>query len=291
MDTMSLLRLPDDFTVWAFADPHGVRSGLDAALRVAGLLDVAGHWSAPPRTALVGCGDYIDRGTDSAGLLELLFRLRAEAAQAGSQVVLAKGNHEAMLESILAGRNENLGVWLSDFAGGLSTAISLGLSPTSRALHRQASDLASALIDLHPELPGRLRTLPDAIIWRDVLFTHAGPVPNFGPDDLGAKTTDHLWQVPGFDLPGNDHWNLDGPAYQRYRAAGLGRYVFGHESHDGPAFFQGGRALGLDTNASYGAFGIRSAAVSLARIPRDGSLVLADFVEIDTRQSPDRQPR
>ena len=76
-DTAAMLdprlpRVPDDWTVWAFTDPHGVTSGLVAALRRPALIDAAGHWSAPPRTALVGCGDYIDRGGDVGGLVALL---------------------------------------------------------------------------------------------------------------------------------------------------------------------------------------------------------------------------
>jgi hypothetical protein len=70
-----IARIPDDWTVWAFSDAHGVTSGLIAALQRAGILDVALHWVAPPRTALVGCGDYVDRGRDVDGLLELLRRL------------------------------------------------------------------------------------------------------------------------------------------------------------------------------------------------------------------------
>jgi len=37
-------QVPDDWTVWAFSDPHGVATGLEAALVQAGLLDKAG-WS------------------------------------------------------------------------------------------------------------------------------------------------------------------------------------------------------------------------------------------------------
>ena len=62
-------RVPDDWTVWAFSDTHGVTSGLLAALRAAGIVDEALHWAAPPRTALVGCGDYLDRGVDVRGLV------------------------------------------------------------------------------------------------------------------------------------------------------------------------------------------------------------------------------
>ena len=92
-----------DATVWAFSDIHGVRSGLLAALVEAGIADIDGAWIAPPGTALVGLGDYIDRGTDSAGLVALLASLQREASAAGSRVVLVRGNHEQMLIDVLLG--------------------------------------------------------------------------------------------------------------------------------------------------------------------------------------------
>jgi len=78
-----LRRIPDDWTVWAFTDTHGMLGGLTASLRRAGLVDRDSHWIAAKETALVGVGDYIDRGPDSAGVVDLLSRLSAEAAAAG----------------------------------------------------------------------------------------------------------------------------------------------------------------------------------------------------------------
>ncbi len=50
-------RIPDDWTAWTFADSHGVVTGLRDALLEAGLIDPGLGWIAPPRTALIGCGD------------------------------------------------------------------------------------------------------------------------------------------------------------------------------------------------------------------------------------------
>lgn len=279
---MSLIRVPDDFSVWAFADPHGVRSGLAASLQQAGLIDSDEHWKAAAKTALVGCGDYIDRGRDSKGVLDLLFRLRDEAAAAGSLVVLAKGNHEAVLESTLRGIGSEAAAWLSDFFGGVATAESLGLSAGSRALGRSARDIAIALRDVAPELPGRLRSMPDAILWRDVMFCHAGPPPGYGPEDLGTKTTDHLWEFPDFHRKDLPQYDLEHADFARYRDAGITRFVFGHQSYEGPEVFQGGAAMSLDTNPTGGAPGIRTSFSTLAHIPKDGSLLGAACVLVDT---------
>ena len=43
-------RVPDDWTVWAFSDCHAVLSGLESAIREAGLVDDGLHWAAPAGT-------------------------------------------------------------------------------------------------------------------------------------------------------------------------------------------------------------------------------------------------
>lgn len=183
----NIARIPDDYTVWAFSDIHGVRSGLSEALKRAGLIDENERWIAPSRTALVGIGDYIDRGTDSLGVLELLERLRKEAIEAGGQVVACRGNHEAMLTSVLDGNDEQLDIWLSDFAGGMATLISIGLDQKSRALARGVHALATAISSRYPHLRAQLRSMPEAAVWRDVLFCHAGPPDNMTPNILAGS--------------------------------------------------------------------------------------------------------
>ncbi len=78
-----LPHLPDDWTVWAFSEAHGVtlRTGT-AALQEAGLVDdsrAAGSHQRGPRSW--AAGDYLDRGGDIPGLVALLQRLPAEAAR------------------------------------------------------------------------------------------------------------------------------------------------------------------------------------------------------------------
>ncbi len=125
-----LPHLPDDWAVWAFSDAHGVTSGLVAALQEAGLVDADTHWAASPRTALVGCGDYLDRGGDIPGLVTLLRRLEQEAAGSGGAVVLARGNHEVMPLMARAGAHEWLETWLE--YGGLQTVAAYGCTVPDR---------------------------------------------------------------------------------------------------------------------------------------------------------------
>jgi serine/threonine protein phosphatase 1 len=235
-----LVEIPSDWTVWAFSDPHGVRTGFSAALVDAGLVDREMRWRAPARTALVGCGDYVDRGRDSQGTLALLRRLQPEAESAGSRVVLLRGNHEEMLLHLHAGRQQWLEVWLA--YGGHATLESFGCAPANPL------DDAAALEGIERAAPGTfgwLGSLSQAARWRDVMFVHGGLPPDHGPDDLGVLTDAHLWiRAEFFETP----WNTG--AFDAYRRAGVERVVFGHTpGPDGVQVLQGGRLLNLDSNA------------------------------------------
>jgi 3',5'-cyclic AMP phosphodiesterase CpdA len=232
--------MPDEWDVWAFSDPHGVTSGLGAALRQAGLVDAALRWSAPAGTALVGCGDYADRGADTRGLLALLRRLQPEAEAAGGRVVLLRGNHEEMLLHLRAGRREWLTVWLA--YGGLATLQSFACPPADRL------DGEVDIRGIEAAAPGTfawLESLAQAARWRDVIFVHGGLAPGCGPDDLGIVTDAHLWiRAEFFDTP----W--ESGVFDGYRRVGVERVVYGHTPNpDGVRVLQGGRLLNVDSNA------------------------------------------
>ena len=235
-----LPHLPDDWAVWAFSDAHGVTSGLLAALREAGLIDAEARWIAPPRTALVGCGDYLDRGGDIPGMVALLQRLQREAEDAGGVVALALGNHEVMPLMAADGAWEWLETWLE--YGGTET---VGAYHCGAADPTRAQELLTAMDGCAPGLFDWLRSLPQAVRWRDVLFVHGGLAPGHGLGDLGVTTDEHLWVRSGFfDTP----W--DSGAFGAYQRAGIERVVFGHTPQwDGPTFHHEGHSLGIDTNA------------------------------------------
>lgn len=235
-----LPHLPDDWTVWAFSDSHGVTSALLQALAQAGLIDDADGWAAPARTALVGCGDYIDRGGDIPGTVALLRRLQRQAAAAGGAVLLARGNHEAMPLMVRDGQPEWLETWL-DY-GGRQTVASFGCDDPD---HTRPEQVLALLDGCQPGFLDWLASLHQAVRWRDVLFVHGGLAPGFGLDDLGRTTEEHLWVRSGFfDTP----WATE--AFAAYRAAGIERVVFGHTPQwEGPTFHHEGHSLAIDTNA------------------------------------------
>jgi hypothetical protein len=276
--------IPVDWTVWAFSDAHGVTSALVEALQRAGILDEALHWIAPARTALVGCGDYLDRGGDVRGLIELLRRLQAHAAAAGGRVHLARGNHEAMPLMIRGGAGEWLETWLE--YGGRATLGAFGCQ-VDGASH--AGGLLGSLAGRAPWLFGWLERLLHAVRWRDVLFVHGGLPPGWTLDDLGTRTDEHLWvRSAFFDTP----WETG--LFDGFRRDGIERVIFGHTPMwSGPALFHGGRSLDIDTNA-VGDPRMPPGAVqelTLVGLSGDGSLEDARTVTVSTVDAPERMRR
>jgi hypothetical protein len=276
--------IDDDWTVWAFSDPHGVTSGFVAALREAGLLDAGLHWSATPRTALVGCGDYIDRGMDTPGLVTLLRRLEVEAADGGGRAVFARGNHEQTLLHIGAGHDELLETWL--FYGGQAMLDAYGcpaLEPPDPGASVRAIEAAA------PGILGWMAAMPQAVRWRDVLFVHGGLPPWSAPGELGLTTEEHLTiRSDFFETP----WSSE--AFHHYEREGIGRVVFGHTpGPDGPRILQGGRLLCLDSNAAGSPQlppGARSM-ISLVRLEGSSPFDRAPLVLVATDDAPERAPR
>jgi serine/threonine protein phosphatase 1 len=279
-----LPRVPDDWTVWAFSDPHGSANALSAALREAELIDDAGRWSAPPGTALVGCGDYVDRGGDVRGTVDLLRRLGAEAAASGGLAVFARGNHEQMVLHVRAGRVEWAGTWAR--YGGQATLASYAVAPIDPRDPNTVPEALDAMERASPGLFRWLEGLPHAVRWRDVLLVHGGLPIDHGPEDFGTTTDEHLWiRAAFYETP----W--DAAAFDRYRHAGIGRVVFGHTAQaDGPTLFHGGRSLCIDTNA-VGDPGLPSSAkraLTLVRLTDDARWDGARFITIPTADTPDR---
>jgi ABC-2 type transport system permease protein len=75
-------------------DIHGCSAGFLRVLRLAELLDERGRWQAGSHTYLVVCGDMIDEGSESRGVISLL---RSLQQQAKDRVIVLLGNHELLL--------------------------------------------------------------------------------------------------------------------------------------------------------------------------------------------------
>ncbi len=82
-------------TVHVVGDVHGHRDELVEALHAEGLVDPEGAWSGG-ENHLWFLGDFVDRGPDGVGAIDLVMRLQEQAAEAGGQVETLLGNHEIL---------------------------------------------------------------------------------------------------------------------------------------------------------------------------------------------------
>ncbi len=155
---------------------------------------------------IIHLGDYIDGGTESAGVLDRLM-----VGVDGFHTTCLMGNHEAMLLECLATDNRQAWyTWLSN--GGEETVANLGLS-----LHFGGYDPAALADALGPDRVAWLRTLPLCQDAAPYFFVHAGIVPGVPLDQQQPK--DMLWIRSRFLDSEADHGRI---------------IVHGHTPGDGP---------------------------------------------------------
>ena len=178
-------RGPPGETIFAIGDVHGCRAELDLLLQ-----RISDEISARQQPAhLIFLGDYVDRGPDSAGVLELL----AEGPIPGDRHSFLMGNHEeAMLES-LQGEMETLTGWLR--YGGLETLESYGIERSEALRLRNAlpKRMREAIPEQHVAF---LKACKDQLRAGDYLFVHAGIRPGVPLDDQDGA--DLRWIRSGF---------------------------------------------------------------------------------------------
>lgn len=172
--------VPDGERFYVVGDIHG-RLDLFEALVEAVEADIAEHADADVTVVLLG--DLIDRGPDSAGVIE-----RSEQWQASRKVRILAGNHEEMfLQSF-----DDIEV-LRHFLkhGGKETILSFGLSAKEyRKL--DLNDLFETLPKIVPEETRVfVRGFEEMIEAGDYVFVHAGINPEVPLD--GQSRNDLLW--------------------------------------------------------------------------------------------------
>ena len=133
------------------------------------------------RTFIIFLGDLIDRGPDSAGVVERLRTYRNPDAK----LIFLGGNHEEVLLNILGGQRGVLPSWLK--FGGLECAASYGIDPEElRAMHEE---LAIELVRSKVPTAHRdfLESFGDTFSFGDYLFVHAGIRPGVAVDEQSRK--------------------------------------------------------------------------------------------------------
>jgi serine/threonine protein phosphatase 1 len=179
--------------IYAIGDVHGCHDLLER------LLDRIGEHSerlSPDKTVyLVFLGDMVDRGTESARVLDIVHGL----ASRSEHVVTLLGNHEDMMLQALAGEPDALRDWMR--IGGDDTVRSFGLEPFRHG------DAAAYLRQLRGTIPRAwvdwLRRCPLTVQSGEYFFCHAGVRP--GVPLRRQKRTDLLWIREEFLDNDSDH--------------------------------------------------------------------------------------
>ena len=183
--------LPEGTRAYAVGDIHG-RADLFAALTEAIDADDAARSAA--QTTVVLLGDLIDRGPDSAGVVE-----RARQWQAARAVRILMGNHEEMFLDSLE-KPEVLRHFLR--YGGKETVLSYGVNEDAY----YAADLAETQALMRGVIPADhidfIRGFEDTIVLGDYAFVHAGIMPDVPLDQ--QRVGDLRWiRQPFLDHPGS----------------------------------------------------------------------------------------
>jgi serine/threonine protein phosphatase 1 len=181
--------VPPGTRVYALGDCHGCLAAL-RGLRAAIVADSARADARGPRAdrrVVVYLGDYIDRGPDSRGVVELLIG----EPLAGFESVHLLGNHELFLLRFLDGEDD-ASVWMMN--GGPATLRSYGLD--ARGVGPRTGGDASRLRDaLTAAVPAAHRAFLDGLalshLEGDYFFVHAGVRP--GVPLAAQEADDLLW--------------------------------------------------------------------------------------------------
>jgi serine/threonine protein phosphatase 1 len=168
--------LPPDQRVYAIGDVHGCLDRLAAIHE-----QIAEDLATRPvgEAVLVHLGDYVDRGLDSAQVVDWL---SGGAPVLATRIVNLMGNHEDMMIAALPGTSKEAnGTWLSN--GGADSLLSWDISRKV-----PPTEWANRIPDEHQEF---LRGLEISFRYGNYLFVHAGIRPGV-PLEKQEKQ-DMLW--------------------------------------------------------------------------------------------------
>lgn len=218
-------RFPDGRVGYAVGDIHGRADLLTQLLDMLEARAAADTREAGP-PVVIFLGDYVDRGSASAGVIDLLLTTRP----VGFERRFLKGNHEQSMLAFMEAPNANR-AWLMQ--GGVETLLSYGVKPpnpvgTSDDEWQAAGDaLRAAVPPAHVEF---LNSLERFIAFGDYAFVHAGIDPARSLED---QTDEDLF------------WARDRFIASKRRFSH--RVVHGHTPVDRP--YMDERRIAVDTGA------------------------------------------
>ncbi len=171
--------VPSGQRVYAIGDIHGRLDLLDDLLERIEADDAA---RVPVETTLIFLGDLIDRGPESAQVVQRLLDLSIESPA----VRFLLGNHEEVFLKALDGEKGALPFFIK--IGGKPTTLSYGITPDEYL----DSDYPALLELLHARVPAShidfISRFEDVIVVGDYAFVHAGIRPDLplGDQNIGA---------------------------------------------------------------------------------------------------------
>ena len=217
-------KVPAETRVYAIGDIHGQ---LELLRRLREMISDDAEVNRRERNVIVYLGDYIDRGPDSRGVIDLFLN----EPLTGFEEVHLKGNHEDIMLQFL----DNPGVGESWYlTGGDATLISYGVERTARTAGQ--SQFIAICDQLMRKLPVEhlafLRSLAMYHVEGDYLFVHAGIRP--GRPIESQERQDLMWIRDEFLSSDADHGCC---------------VVHGHSIRPEPDMRQ--NRIGIDTGAFY----------------------------------------
>ncbi len=227
--------LPDNTRIYAIGDIHGY---YDALAKMHFAIDEHIHKNPHTNVTIVYLGDYIDRGPDSAKIIERLSGMK-NADDAITRIFL-RGNHEQTMldflkEPLVCGHN-----WLR--YGGIQTLQSYGVEVNNKIIlpsemERLSSELNEKLPHHHREF---CKNLDMYYVSGDYLLVHAGVSP----------------KIPLSQQKDRDLMCIRDP-FLKYEGVHEYRVVHGHSISFEPEILQ--NRIGIDTG--YYESGILSAVI------------------------------
>ena len=179
--------IPPGERIYAVGDIHGRLDLLETLLKQ---IDADDAGRPPASTMLLFLGDLVDRGPQSAQVVERLRRLK----NAGANIRLLLGNHEEVFLLALAGDIEALRFFSR--IGGKETILSYGMDPTDYDRFDYPELMEAFQASVPPSHIAFVQDFEDLIVIGDYAFVHAGVRPDAALEKQSTK--DLRWIRQGF---------------------------------------------------------------------------------------------
>ncbi|WP_343040080.1 metallophosphoesterase family protein [Parasphingorhabdus halotolerans] len=220
---MDEARIPEGRRVYAIGDIHGRNDLLNILLEKI-VQDDADRGDA--KSEIIFLGDLVDRGPDSAGVIETAMQLKQDLGD----VRFLMGNHEEVYLKAAEG-NEKAARFFNRI-GGKETILSYDIS-IKEYMELDNEELAARLPDLFPASHvAFINDFEDMIIIGDYAFVHAGVRPDVPLSEQDPK--DLRWIREEFLAVRKAHEKV---------------IIYGHTINDDVV--EAGNRIGIDTGAYY----------------------------------------